>query len=40
MEGDKPHTVEILKFITHWMDNHLRNDDKDYASFLIKKGFK
>ena len=39
-EGNMPQTVEILKFITHWMDNHLTNDDINYAPFLIKKGFK
>jgi len=40
VEGNMPHTVEILKFITHWIDNHLKNDDISYGPFLIKKGFK
>lgn len=40
MKGDKPRTVEILKFISHWMDKHLKNDDINYGPFLIKKGFK
>lgn len=40
VEDDMPNTIELLKFITHWIDNHLKNADMNYAPFLIKKGFK
>ena len=39
-EGDMPHTVEMLKFISHWVDNHLKDTDINYGPFLIEKGFK
>lgn len=39
-EGDMPHTVEMLKFISHWVDSHLKDTDINYGPFLIKKGFK
>ena len=39
-EGNMPHTVEMLKFVSHWVDNHLKDTDINYGPFLIKKGFK
>lgn len=40
VEGDTLHTMEILKFITHWMDNHLKDVDMNYGPFLVAKGYK
>ena len=40
VEGDILHTMEILKFITHWIDNHLKDIDMNYGPFLVEKGYK
>ena len=40
VEGDMPQTIEILKFMTHWMDSHLKDVDMNYGPFLISQGFK
>ena len=40
VEGNMPRTVEILQFITLWMDKHLKNTDVSYGAFLVAKGFK
>ena len=40
VEGDILNTLEILKFITHWIDNHLQDNDMNYGSFFLSKGYK
>lgn len=39
VEGDFLRIVEILKFITLWMDKHLKDVDMNYGPFLRAKGF-
>ena len=39
-EGNTPQTVEMLKFLSHWVDNHLKDTDINYGPFLLQRGFK
>ena len=37
-EGDETLTSDVVKFMTHWIADHVMNVDKKYGPFLIARG--
>ena len=37
-EGKETLTDDVVKFMTHWIADHVTNQDKKYAPFLNARG--
>lgn len=32
--------LELMRFLRHWLKNHIMGDDKKFTPFFLEKGFK
>ena len=39
-KGESPMNIEVLKFLSHWLQVHIKGTDKKYVAFLRDKGLR